>query len=200
MDWNEFQSQFKNSGTTPKQRSALYRQYKNGKISKNELIRRQSPVRVRNKKSPIRVRNKKSPVKVRNRKSPVRRRSPNRRKRSPTKKEEHEQHKVHMLKASTKLNRLQQKWCRCVLEVAAKQGPQCLKNKMWFKTVNGAKCYNPYAICSSSVGTSVRGCSTEYNYIELYKNELLGLAYLKGIKVNPRDTKSSIISAIKKRI
>lgn len=45
------------------------------------------------------------------------------------------------------------KYERCVLKVKKKQPKGCVQTKAWGKTINGQKCYNPWAVC----GKSVRG-------------------------------------------
>lgn len=87
-------------------------------------------------------------------------------------------------KDNTSLSDQQQKWCRCTLHVAADQTQHCLENKGWFKQYEGKECYNPYAICSKSVGTSVRTCSENYNFSGIPDEELKAYAYLHdGLEV-----------------
>ena len=56
------------------------------------------------------------------------------------------------------------KYCRCLADVAAKQGKTCLRQN---KSKSGkGRCYNPYAICGrikpKSMGRG--GCAMLYNY------------------------------------
>ena len=80
------------------------------------------------------------------------------------------------------LNADQQKYCRCLLHVAAQQDERCLREKLWFQNVNGKQCYNPYAICSKS--TKRKGninCFDNYNlpFIKhYYPSEYNGLMHL----------------------
>lgn len=103
--------------------------------------------------------------------------------------------KINMIKKGSSLTDKEQRYCRCVLHVAEKQSEDCLRGKKWL-TKNG-KCYNPYAVCSKSVGTSVKGCGLWYDYENLTKSELLGYAYLEDMKVSRSDTRRQIIKVIK---
>lgn len=47
-----------------------------------------------------------------------------------------------------------EKYCRCYLQVAAKQTPGCTIQKAWKQVVDGSTCYNPYAVCAKSTHTS----------------------------------------------
>lgn len=76
------------------------------------------------------------------------------------------------------------KYCRCIINVADKQSPKCLKKRAWFKTINGKECYNPYSICTSS--TMRKGnveCFKNINLNALPKSKLKALADLKQITV-----------------
>lgn len=105
--------------------------------------------------------------------------------------------KRQMIQQNAPLNEKQRKWCRCVLKVAAKQTPKCLQQKGWYKKYEGKECYNPYSICSKSVGTSSKECAKYYNLDQLTKTELLGYARLNSIQVNEKHTKKTIIDVIK---
>lgn len=81
-------------------------------------------------------------------------------------------------KSDSNLTEQQKKWCRCVLKVADKQPGACNTEKAWFETRDGKTCYNPYAICSKSVGTSVRTCGENYDFESLSDNHLIAYAEL----------------------
>lgn len=89
---------------------------------------------------------------------------------------------TNYFKADTSLNEKQQDWCRCVLKVAAKQRGDCNIEKAWFETRDGQQCYNPYAICSKSVGTSVRTCGENYDFSSISDNELIAYTQLHQTK------------------
>ncbi len=78
----------------------------------------------------------------------------------------------------TTLTDQQQKWCRCVLKVADKQRGACNIERAWFETRGTIVCYNPYAICSKSVGTSTRECGKNYDFESLSDNHLIAYAEL----------------------
>ena len=101
-----------------------------------------------------------------------------------------------MMVQGTPLSDQKQKWCRCVLYVASKQGRKCLREKRWGQMVEGKRCYNPMAVCSSSVKTSARSCDLWYNVDKLTKRELLGMANLKKLDVSSKDSKEKIKQVI----
>lgn len=67
------------------------------------------------------------------------------------------------------LNDIQKKYCRCVLHVMNNNNNNCLKNKNWD---SNNKCYNPYSVCSKSVGTSTGSKSCQYNMDTIPIDEL----------------------------
>lgn len=81
-------------------------------------------------------------------------------------------------KSDSTLTEKQKKWCRCVLKVADKQPGDCNKDQAWFETRDGRECVNPYAICSKSVGTSVKTCGENYDFESLPDNYLIAYAEL----------------------
>lgn len=76
------------------------------------------------------------------------------------------------------------KYCKCILDVATKQPALCNKDKAWYQEIEGKKCYNPYAICAKSTKTSTRGCFKQYNYNALSNEQLIAVASLKGMNIN----------------
>jgi hypothetical protein len=77
----------------------------------------------------------------------------------------------------------QQRYCRCILHVASKQPDWCLKSQAWKQIRGGKSCYNPYAICRSTVGaTGDAECVKYYNLDNKYipQNELTALELFKG--------------------
>lgn len=76
------------------------------------------------------------------------------------------------------LSEREKKWCRCVLKVADKQKGRCNTERAWRETRDGKTCYNPYAICSKSVGTSTRKCSQNYNFSAIPDDYLISYAQL----------------------
>lgn len=77
----------------------------------------------------------------------------------------------------------QQSFCRCVLDVAGKQPVQCNIEEAWFQKRGGKTCYNPYAVCSKSVGTTSRECGMWYNFDVIPNDELMGYASLNRIPI-----------------
>ncbi len=77
------------------------------------------------------------------------------------------------------LDEKQQKYCRCLMHVAAQQPAWCLREKAWRQTRSGVGCYNPYAVCTASVkrqGTVE--CSGNFDFARVPDNELVAYALL----------------------
>lgn len=83
------------------------------------------------------------------------------------------------------LNEEDAKYCRAVVEVAAKQTPSCLKEQAWREYREGEMCYNPYAIAHKSVqGEAGRiDCGSHYVYENLPDLELIGYANLNRLPI-----------------
>ena len=97
----------------------------------------------------------------------------------------------------------EQKWCRCVLHVAANQTDECLKNVSAnaYKKFGGKTCYNVYSVCSGSVGTSSRSCGVNYEFKNIPDKELVAYSKIKNLVIpNPysRDKMIKIIMKWKK--
>ena len=136
------------------------------------------------------------------RRSP-RRRSPRRRNPSPRRRRSSNPRRnsnVTMIKPDSDLSEKQQKWCRCVLHVAAKQSPACLRSRAWRSKIKGKTCYNPYSVCAKSVGTTAPYCATQYQLSELSKKELLSLGYLEDLKVSSKNTRGQLIERIQSHL
>ena len=73
------------------------------------------------------------------------------------------------------------KFCRCVLHVAKNNSNNCNKSKKW-----GNKCYNPYAICARSVGTTTgrNKCGHSFKNRHIKYNEVLAYSYLYYKEIN----------------
>lgn len=94
-------------------------------------------------------------------------------------------------KSNHSLKEQEQKYCRCVLHVAAKQTGECLKRAGKIKggeKINGKTCSNPYAICAKTTRTSSRSCGKSYDFNKIPDNELRAYAAMKGIN-SPRPYK-----------
>lgn len=87
--------------------------------------------------------------------------------------------KPQYFKPGSTLTDQQERWCRCVLHVGKQSSAR-----------------NPYAICSKSVGTSVRTCSQNYQWENIPEDELQGYADRHGIDTTKSSTKSDIIETI----
>lgn len=92
---------------------------------------------------------------------------------------------------SGSLSDAEQKYCRCLLDVVAKNPEECHK-KQWRQK----GCYNPYAVCRKSVHTSTK-CGTHYNFDEMTKEDLEAYARLKEIEVPHSYNKEQLLNKIK---
>lgn len=84
---------------------------------------------------------------------------------------------------SSGLTEKQEKWCRCHLQVAAKQPATCNREKAWFKTREGHMCYNPYAVCAKEIGTTTRDCDPHYIFENIPDPELRAYASLHKLPI-----------------
>jgi hypothetical protein len=105
---------------------------------------------------------------------------------------------INYFKIDADLRENEKKWCRCVLHVAAKQTDQCLEdvNEHAGQVFNGRTCYNPYAICSATVGTSSRKCGINYEFRNIPDQELIAYAKIKKITVPKPYSRENMIQAI----
>jgi phosphatidylethanolamine-binding protein (PEBP) family uncharacterized protein len=85
---------------------------------------------------------------------------------------------TNYFKADSNLDETQKSWCRCVLHVSAKQRGACNVEQAWFEKRNDQSCYNPYAVCSKRLGTSVRTCGENYDFPSISDDELIAYAQL----------------------
>ena len=88
-------------------------------------------------------------------------------------------------------------YCRCVLHVGAKNPPDCDRQRLYFQTVNGKKCYNPFAVCTSSVGAHSE-CTQSYNFQGIPDDELIAYSNVRRLPISDpydRNTQLSIIAS-----
>lgn len=83
----------------------------------------------------------------------------------------------------TNLTEQEQKYCRAVVHVAAKQSEECLDKKMWGQTDStGQRCYSPYAIAHRSVpGVGKPECFMDLNLNNLPEDELIAEEHLQHV-------------------
>lgn len=87
----------------------------------------------------------------------------------------------------------EQKYCHCVLEVAAKNEKGCNKTNWGY----AKKCVNPYSVCHASVkGVGRPDCGSHYDYSALSDEELLTYIRLQEIPVSGAKTRENLIAAI----
>ena len=103
--------------------------------------------------------------------SPGRQLSPGRRSPSPTR-------NSYFFKRGSDLTEKEEKYCRCVLKVGEKQPESCNLSEK-----GRGKCYNPYAVCAKSVGTTSRRCGENYNFEELSDEQIKAYARLSKISI-----------------
>lgn len=89
-----------------------------------------------------------------------------------------------------------QNFCRCVLDVAGKQPSQCNVEKAWRQQREGKTCYNPYAVCAKSVGTTSRQCGMWYEFEHIPDRELMGYASLNKIDIPSPYNRTQLLSNI----
>lgn len=92
------------------------------------------------------------------------------------------QNKGHsgVFKDNNTLTEKEQKYCSCVLKVGVKNPSTCNKSN-WNTRSSG--CYNPYAVCTKSVGTTSRKCGENYNFEKLPDDGISWYASTKNISI-----------------
>lgn len=101
--------------------------------------------------------------------------------------------------ADSPLEEREQAFCSCVAQVATRQPGACNLEKAWFEFRDGRECYNPFAVCSSSVGTTSRNCMENYNYDAMDDATLESLAYLHNVTVSPSFDRQSLINNLRNK-
>lgn len=105
--------------------------------------------------------------------------------------------KLEYFKNKRNLSEREQKFCKCVLHVSAKQPNSCNYDKAWYNKRNGKTCYNPYAVCAKSTGTTSRKCSENYNFENIPDNELKAYGGLKHIPIPKKYNRIEMLKNIK---
>jgi hypothetical protein len=106
----------------------------------------------------------------------------------------------HIIIPNTDLTEREQKYCSCLIDVAAKQPESCITEKAWFKKKDGKVCYNPYAICAKSTKTSSRKCSANYNYEAMSDDQLIAYADFHNVKLPKPFKRDKLISTIYEKL
>jgi hypothetical protein len=79
---------------------------------------------------------------------------------------------IQYFKTGNDLTEEQQKYCKCVLHVASEQPGKCNLEKAWFEERDHRICYNPYAVCAHTTGTTYRWCAENLNFDNIPDDEL----------------------------
>ncbi|AVK76882.1 hypothetical protein pmac_cds_194 [Pandoravirus macleodensis] len=91
----------------------------------------------------------------------------------------------------------QRAYCRCQLHVAARNNPECYENRG--AALGQGRCYNPYAVCTASVGRQSE-CSAYYAFTPeavrggIPDNEIEAYARLRGLPVG--STRQATVATI----
>lgn len=101
-----------------------------------------------------------------------------------------------IIRSDTGLTDQEQRYCACLVGVAAKQPAECLLEKAWYERREGKVCANPYPVCTKSVGTNIHKCSPHYKYPEMSDEQLIGFANLHGIDVPRPYNRQTVLSII----
>jgi phosphatidylethanolamine-binding protein (PEBP) family uncharacterized protein len=104
-----------------------------------------------------------------------------------------------LIRGDTTLTESEQNFCSCVVDVAEKQPGACNLEKAWFEYRDLRMCYNPFATCAKSTGTSSRKCYENYNYQEFSDLQLTALANLSQIPTGSPIDRSGVIGQLMSR-
>jgi hypothetical protein len=83
------------------------------------------------------------------------------------------------IRDDAKLSEGERKYCRCLMHVQEKGGG-----------------YNPYAVCTSRVGSQVHSCSPYYDWSIMGLNNLIAYADLHNITLTDRSSREAVLNAI----
>lgn len=110
---------------------------------------------------------------------------------------------TNYFKQNNNLTDQQKKFCECTIKVSSKQPEQCNIDKAWFQQREGKQCYNPYAVCAKSTGTSVGRsnlCEQNFDYESISDRELRGKASLSKIQIPNPYSRHQMINNIQNRV
>lgn len=102
-----------------------------------------------------------------------------------------------IIRGDSNLTDGEQKYCSCVIDVAAKEPSRCNLERAYFEKRDGRTCANPWAVCSKSVGHSNRNCSSNYNYDQMTDIQLEAFSNLHNIDVPSPYNRQYLLNAIK---
>ena len=103
------------------------------------------------------------------------------------------------VKAGSTLTEKEQSYCSCVAQVATKQPGACNLEKAWFEERDDQVCYNPFAVCAKSVGTTTRACLSNYDYDVMDDDMITSVAYLHNITVATPYNRQTIITRLQSK-
>jgi len=97
-------------------------------------------------------------------------------------------------KSNSGISKHQQKYCRCTLHVMAKNSDECNRSHKW----GSGHCYNPYSVCSKTVGRDEKECGIYFNWHGIPEDEVKAFASNKGLSTS--GSKEDVISRIENYI
>lgn len=122
--------------------------------------------------------------------------------RVPTRSTRQKSSSVPMLK-DTPLTPVEQKYCSCLLKVAAKQPVSCFEGKTWQRRVGGDSCYNPYGVCHASMknagGVGRPNCGDNYDFEKMEDDHLEAYARLNKISIPEPYSREQQLANIRER-
>lgn len=76
------------------------------------------------------------------------------------------------------------KFCSCLIEESTKMPIECVKKRESYTYEHGKTCYNPFAVCAKSVGTTSRECPQNYNFNAMDDEQIEAFAALHNISLS----------------
>lgn len=89
----------------------------------------------------------------------------------------------------------EQRYCRCVLHVAAKNSRAC--NRGLREKAGSGACYNPYAVCSKRIPVGRVYCGAQYEWSRIPTEELVAYSDLNKLEVGTKPSRKGLIAAIR---
>jgi len=102
---------------------------------------------------------------------------PQKRRQEPAAQERQEIISKGYIERDASLTEKQRRFCRCVLHVAKNNTKECNRNRSWGKKT---KCYNPYAVCAKTIGTTTgrKPCFYMFENPSIPAEEIIAYAHL----------------------
>lgn len=88
-----------------------------------------------------------------------------------------------LILGNSTLSEKERNYCSCLIDVSSKLPIECIKKGEAFTYEHGKMCYNPFAVCAKSVGTTSRECAQNYNFNAMDDTQIEAFAALHNVSL-----------------